>query len=63
MGEKDNSVPIESLDELKQIFKEQEKTNLVINIYPKANHKLFNKTDSISYAPDFLQTVRQHISN
>jgi len=63
MGEKDKSVPVESLDELKQIFKEQEKTNLVINIYPNANHKLFDKTNSISYAPDFLRILRQCISH
>jgi len=62
MGEKDKSVPVESLEELRKIFREQGKKNLFINIYPKANHKLFDKTNSISYAPEFLQTLRKHIT-
>ncbi len=61
MGENDKSVPIESLKELKQIFKQQGKNNLIVKIYPGADHRLFSTSSSISYAPDFLRTLKSQL--
>lgn len=63
MGEQDKSVPIESLKELKNIFTDKGKYNLVVKVYPNADHRLFSKINSKSYASDFLQTLRMALMN
>ena len=57
MGEKDKSVPIESLQNLKNKLSNQEKHNIQINIYPNADHKLIDQSTSKSYGPDFLNKL------
>lgn len=61
MGEKDESVPVDSLKELKQIFEQKSKKNLIIKVYPNADHRLFNKSNNTSYAPDFLLTLKSKL--
>lgn len=53
MGEKDDSVPVESALQLAEKFKEAEKTNLVLRIYPNANHRL--QANGVSHRTEFFQ--------
>ena len=57
MGEKDKSVPIESLKNLKNNLENQDKENIEINIYPNADHKLIDQSLSKSYGSDFLNKL------
>jgi pimeloyl-ACP methyl ester carboxylesterase len=52
IGEKDESVPVESAIFLEAKFKENGKTNLVLNIYPGADHRLDG--NGISYRKAFF---------
>lgn len=52
MGERDESVPVESARFLEAKFKEAGKTNLVVRVYPGADHRLSG--NGTSYRADFF---------
>ena len=52
MGEQDESVPVESAYFLKEKFEEAGKDNLVVRIYPGADHRL--RGNGLSYRSDFF---------
>jgi len=43
IGEKDESVPVESALFLESKFKEANKNNLILKVYPESDHRLFGK--------------------
>jgi len=53
MGEKDRSVPVESVLYLKALFERAEKDNLTVLIYPDADHTL--KSSHRDYREEFLK--------
>lgn len=55
MGENDKSVPVESAYYLKSEFKRAGKENLMLKVYPKADHRLNN--DGVSYRQDFFSVL------
>lgn len=59
IGEEDQSVPVESVRYLEAKFKEAGKTNLTVQIYPGADHRL-NARDK-SYRRDFFTTLSQSL--
>lgn len=54
MGEKDEAVPVDAARHLQMLFEQAGKKNLLLLIYPNANHRLEDKEQKISYAGDFL---------
>lgn len=52
MGEQDQSVPVESALALEQKFKAAGKSNLVVRVYPGADHRL--NAPGVSYRPQFF---------
>lgn len=52
IGEQDKSVPVESAYFLAAQFKEAGKSNLILNVYPGADHRLIGK--GISHRNDFF---------
>ena len=55
IGEKDESVPVESARYLEKRFKEQGKSNLTLLVYPGADHRLNSK--DVSYRSDFFMKL------
>lgn len=54
MGEKDEAVPVDAARHLQTLFEQTGKKNLLLLIYPNANHRLEDKEQKLSYAGDFL---------
>lgn len=54
MGEKDEAVPVDAARHLQTLFEQAGKKNLLLLIYPNANHRLEDKEQKMSYAGDFL---------
>lgn len=54
MGEKDEAVPVDAVRHLQTLFEQTGKKNLLLLIYPNANHRLEDKEQKMSYAGDFL---------
>jgi len=54
MGEKDEAVPVDAARHLQTLFEQTGKKNLLLLIYPNANHRLEDKEQKMSYAGDFL---------
>lgn len=52
IGEKDESVPVESALFLESKFKEANKNNLILKVYPESDHRLFGK--GISHRNEFF---------
>lgn len=52
IGEKDESVPVESALYLESKFKEAGKSNLTLNVYPGADHRLSG--NGISHRSEFF---------
>ena len=61
MGEQDDAVPVDAARELEQRFQQLGKTNLLLLIFPDANHRLEDTKRQISYAGDFLTTLMHRI--
>jgi len=59
IGENDERVPVESARFLESRFKSSGKVNLVVNIYPEANHQL--ESDSQSYRKAFFQALSDYV--
>lgn len=57
MGQHDESVPAEMAVMLKKRFEQRGKTNLIVRIFPEADHRLQDRARSKSYAADFLQEL------
>ena len=57
MGEKDESVPSEMALILKRHFEEAGKDNLIVRIYPNADHRLQDHVHSKAYSVDFLHEL------
>ncbi|MDR0717338.1 MAG: prolyl oligopeptidase family serine peptidase [Azoarcus sp.] len=58
MGEKDNSVPVDSARRLRDRFRQAGKTNLRLLICPNANHRLEDRENGKSCVGDFLSALR-----
>ena len=52
IGEKDESVPVESAIFLESKFKEVGKNNLILKVYPESDHRL--NSNGISHRNDFF---------
>jgi dienelactone hydrolase len=52
IGEQDESVPVESAHFLASRFKEAGKSNLILNVYPGADHRL--NGNGISHRSEFF---------
>lgn len=57
MGEMDEAVPVEAARRLQTKFRQADKQNLLLLIYPNANHRLEERDLGISFAGDFLQKL------
>lgn len=57
MGEKDEAVPVDAARRLQAAFEQAGKRNLVLLIYPNANHRLEDREQKTSYAGDFLERL------
>jgi pimeloyl-ACP methyl ester carboxylesterase len=57
MGEKDESVPVETIPKLREKFAAAGKNNLSVYIYPDANHRLYSSAQSHSYSREFLEAL------
>jgi len=57
MGEKDEAVPVDAARRLQTRFEESGKKNLVLLIYPNANHRLEDRELKRAYAGDFLEKL------
>jgi predicted esterase len=57
MGEKDEAVPVDAARRLQTAFERAGKKNLVLLIYPNANHRLEDREHKTSYAGDFLEKL------
>ena len=55
IGEKDSSVPVESVRYLEEAFKKAGKVNLDVVIYPNANHRL--QVGDTDYRDDFFSKL------
>ena len=55
MGEKDESVAVDSARRMQKMFEQAGKKNLELLVYPDANHRLQSKESS--YAGDFLEKL------
>ena len=55
IGEKDKSVPVESVQFLQLKFKEASKSNLLVKIYPGADHRL--DANGTSHRSDFFEEL------
>lgn len=55
IGEKDESVPVESARFLESKFKEAGKSNLILNVYPGADHRL--NGNGVSYRKVFFEEL------
>lgn len=63
MGEKDEAVPLESAQELQTRFNKSSKSNLLLLVFPNANHRLEDKDNAKSYAKDFLMSLVRSIGD
>ncbi|MFA6921874.1 MAG: prolyl oligopeptidase family serine peptidase [Gallionella sp.] len=61
MGQEDESVPVESSIAMKKRFDEQKNHNLILRIYPGADHRLRSRDKKTSYAKDFLNEISQAV--
>lgn len=59
IGDKDGSVPAESVRFLEERFREAGKENLDVRIYPGADHRL--NADGVSYRPDFFAALANRL--
>lgn len=57
MGKEDEAVPVDAARHLQAAFEQAGKKNLVLLIYPNANHRLEDREHKISYAGDFLEKL------
>jgi len=57
MGEKDEAVPVDAARRLQARFEKAGKKNLVLLIYPNANHRLEDRELKRAYAGDFLEKL------
>lgn len=57
MGDMDESVPVDAARRLQTRFEEAGKKNLVLLIYPSANHRLEDRELKRAYAGDFLERL------
>lgn len=57
MGEKDDAVPIEAARLLQRRFRNAGKSNLLLLVFPNANHRLEDRDNGKSYAKDFLANL------
>lgn len=57
IGEKDQSVPVESALFLKSKFDQAGKKNLILNVYPGADHRLYG--NGVSYREIFFKELSQ----
>jgi esterase/lipase len=55
IGEKDESVPVESARFLEAKFKEAGKDNLIVRVYPGSNHRLSG--NGVSHRSEFFAEV------
>lgn len=55
MGEKDESVPIESAYALKKRFVKHEKKNYHLYVFPNSDHRLYDRERSLSHVKEFLE--------
>ncbi len=61
MGEHDESVPVETAITLKRKFDDNGKFNFNLYVFPGADHRLYDRAHSLSYAKDFLEALIYHI--
>jgi predicted esterase len=61
MGEKDESVPIETAHELQKKFSEKGKSNLYFYSFPDSDHRLYNRRNNVSHAKDFLEGMLKSV--
>lgn len=61
-GEEDQSVPVESVRLLERRFQEAGKRNLLLQLYPGADHTLAGK-DGAEYRPVFLKSLSNWLLN
>ncbi|MCU7816220.1 MAG: prolyl oligopeptidase family serine peptidase [Candidatus Thiodiazotropha sp. (ex Rostrolucina anterorostrata)] len=62
MGEKDESVPVETARQLQEEFVKQKRDNFKLLIFEGANHKLFDHERSTSYSARFLLALKKTLN-